>query len=139
MYEHYKNTNSYIALHSAGRVIYSNMQYLSDTFNELTTTCANIISNNTNYINLGYDYDDGYGSDGNSTDMISEIAHGLKLSDKTGRLTYISYDKKIPFMEKEMCILTVETLTNYTQNLNTIKDEWYNHNLEKAFIEISKL
>lgn len=42
-------------------------------------------------------------------------------------------------MEKEMCILTVETLTNYTQNLNTIKDEWYNNNLEKAFLEISKL
>lgn len=140
MYKHYKNSHAYIDIHSAGRTIYSAKQWFTDRFNELSIECANTVKKYTNYTIEGIDYvDDGQGTDGNTTDMIGELAHGLKFSSSTGRLSYDSYATKFKTLEHEMCAITVETLTNYTQNLQTIKDEYVYRKLGQALTAVVEL
>ena len=134
MYKHYKNAHAYIDVHSSGRVIYSQKQYLSDKFNELGKKCANTINKYTDYYIVPVEkFDDGRGTDGGTTDMMGEIAHGYKFSTDTGRLSVSKYGIQTNTMEKEMCALTIETLEKYTQNLSTIKNEYYDKKLNQAF------
>ena len=139
MYKHYQNTHAYLSVHSAGRVIYNGKPHLSDKFNEYSNDCAEIVSESTGYRVLGLDSEiDGDGTDGTSTDMIAEIVHGYKFSTDTGRLSTISYDIQTQTMSKKMCVLTVETLSNYTQNLATIQEEWNRRKLKQAFLAITE-
>lgn len=134
MYKNYTYAHAYIAVHSAGRVIYNGKPHLSDSFNKKSQECAQIVNNFTNYTLLGVDYEDvGCGADGTSTDMIAEIANGFKLSEESGRLSYQSYKERPSTSEKDMCVLTIETMEKYTQDLEKIKSEFYNKNLENMF------
>ena len=81
---------------------------------------------------------DGDGTDGTSTDMIAEIIHGYKFSTETGRLSTDKYDIQATNMIKDMCVLTVETLSNYTQNLVTIQEEYTKRKLKEAIIDITE-
>lgn len=140
MYKHYKNTHAYIAVHSAGRVIYNGKQYLSDRFNELSDKCAKVVNRYTGYTIIGIEYDDdGRGTDGTTTDMMAEIAHGYKFSSETGRLSVSEYAIRTQTMDKEMCVMTVETMEKYTQNLSTIKSEYVNKKLENMFTAIVEI
>lgn len=140
MYKHYKTSHAFVDLHSAGRVIYSQKQYLSDTFNELGKKCASTINKYTGYYQVPVETDDdGRGTDGNTTDMMGEIAHGYKFSTVTGRLTTIAYGERPSTMEQKLCSMTVETLENYTQDLTTIKNEYVNKKLAQAFTALAEL
>ncbi len=138
IYKYYKNANAFLSLHSAGRVIYDEQQYLSDTFNDEGKKCAEIVEKYTKYKIVGVDYEDGYGTDGNSTDFIEELAHGYTYSKSTGRLSTYSYGEKVDIMTQKMCVLTIETLESYTQDINIIKNEWFDKKLEYALIDIIK-
>ncbi len=139
MYKHYKDAHAYLAIHSAGRVIYNGKPHLSEEFNKYSKECAEIVSETTGYEVLGIESEiDGDGTDGTSTDMIAEIAHGYKFSTDTGRLSTSEYNIKAKNMAKEMCVLTIETLSNYTQNLVTIQEEYNKRKLKQAIIEIAE-
>lgn len=136
MYKYQENAHVYVAVHSAGRVIYHGKPDLSDTYNKTCSKMANIVSNTTGYTPLGVDYEDvGYGSDGSATDMIAEIKHGFKFSTQSGRLTSLN---KIPEMASPFCAMTIETLESYTQNLETIKSEYNNKKLSDALTSLVK-
>ena len=79
---------------------------------------------------------DGDGTDGTSTDMIAEIVHGYKFSIDTGRLSTSEYDIQATNMTNDLCVLTIETLNNYTQNLVTIHEEYNRRKLREAIIAI---
>lgn len=139
MYKHYKNSHAYISVHSAGQVIYNGKPSLSDEFNRLSSECASIVNKHTNYEILGKDFEDeGYGNDGTSTDMISEIIHGYKMSYITGRLSTTYYKPTSNTLKSKMCIITIETLENYTQDLKVIKTEYNNKNLNSVFTELTQ-
>lgn len=61
----------------------------------------------------------------------------MLFSEITGRLTTYKYAQKLSSMSNLMCVLTIETLENYTQDLKTIKNEYYNKNIETALKEIA--
>jgi len=136
MYKNYKNTHAYIAVHSAGRVVYDGEQYLSNTFNKLSNACSTIVNEYSGYFQLGIEADEGQGIEGTSTDMIGEIAHGYKFSTETGRLSTSKYGEKAKNMEQEMCVLTIETLENYTKDLDIIKEEYYDMEISSIFSDI---
>lgn len=139
MYKHYKNAHAYLAIHSAGRVIYNGKPHLSDKFNDYSNECAKIVSRYTGYNILGLDSEvDGDGTDGTSTDMIAEIAHGYKFSTDTGRLSTKEYDIQTQNLEQDLCVLTIETLSNYTQNLVTIQEEWSKRKLKDAVVGVAE-
>jgi len=139
MFKHYENAHAYLAIHSAGRVIYNGKPHLSDKFNEYSSKCAEVINESTGYNILGLESEvDGDGTDGTSTDMIAEIIHGYKFSTETGRLSTDKYDIQATNMIKDMCVLTVETLSNYTQNLVTIQEEYTKRKLKEAIIDITE-
>lgn len=139
MYKHYKDAHAYLSIHSAGRVIYNGKPRLSDEFNSYSNDCAEIINEYTGYQILGLaSENDGDGTDGTTTDLISEIAHGYKFSTDTGRLSTNEYQGRTQNMVKEMCVLTVETLSNYTQNLVTIQEEYSRRKLKDAIIAIAE-
>ena len=134
MYKHQENAHVYAAIHSAGRVIYHGKPDLSVSYNKTCDKMANSVSNITGYVSLGIDYEDiGYGSDGSTTDMIAEIKHNFKFSTQSGRLTPLN---KKTELNNSFCAMTIETLENYTQNIDTIKKEYYNKNLYKAFTSL---
>lgn len=131
MYKYQKDAHIYAAVHSAGRVIYHGKPDLSSEYNRICSKVGGIVSNITGYQSLGVDYEDvGYGSDGSATDMISEIKHGFKFSTKIGRLVPNTNNIKL---DGSFCAMTIETLDRYTTDLKTIKEEYENNNLEKAF------
>ena len=136
IYKYLSNIKSFISLHSAGQIIYDEQYLLSDRFNEEASNCSKIISDYTGYTQIGIDYDDGHANDGNSTDFIEELAHGYKFSTKTGKLSTASYNEKTNTMIYPMCVITMETLESYTQDLDIIKNEWLNKKLWNAFINI---
>ena len=140
MLKNYKNTHAYLSVHSAGRVIYNGKPHLSDDFNSYSKKCANLVNNYTDYLILGLDSEiDGDGTDGTSTDLIAEIAHGFKFSTDTGRLSTTKYDIKATNLEQKMCVATIETLEEYTQDLSIIKSEWENKNLKEAILAVLEL
>lgn len=131
MYKYQKDAHIYAAVHSAGRVIYHGKPDLSSEYNRICSKVGGIVSNITGYQSLGVDYEDvGYGSDGSATDMISEIKHGFKFSTKIGRLVPNTNNINL---DGSFCAMTIETLDRYTTDLKTIKEEYENNNLEKAF------
>ena len=130
--KYYKNIYAYITLHSSGRVIYSSKPNLSNK-------CAQIVNNITGYQVLGADYEEvGEGNDGTTTDFIAELLSGYKFSEITGRLSYGKYDEKMNELKYKACVINIETLESYTQDLKIIKDEYYNYNLEKVFLNLIK-
>ena len=129
---------SYIALHSAGRVIYNGKPYLSDEYNNLSNKCASIIGNVTGYLVMSkLDEEAGMGNDGPSTEYLAELLSGFKFSSKTGRLSSDFYAKKEDTMKyKNTCVIVIESLETYTSNLTDIKNEYYNYNLNEAYLKI---
>lgn len=129
---------SYVALHSAGRVIYNGKPYLSSEYNNNSNNCAQIVGDITDYMVMNkYDEEAGEGNDGTSTEYMAETLSGFIFSSKTGRLSsssYMNYEKELKY--KNTCVIVIEALENYTSNLKTIKDEYYNHKLEEAYLAI---
>ncbi len=132
-----KSTYAFIALHSAGRIIYNGKPNLSDEFNDLCNSCAKIVKKHTGYEVLKLSSEEvGEGNDGSSTDFIAELAAGFNYSSKTGRLSYTSYDSKTEELKYPLCVLTIETMGSYTTNLNTIKREYEYYDLEETFLSL---
>ncbi|MDD2409252.1 MAG: M14 family zinc carboxypeptidase [Bacilli bacterium] len=134
------NIKVYITLHSAGRLIYSGKPNLSNVFNNNSLKLAKYISKINNY--LIYDKNEeevGNGTDGTSTDYLSELASGFKFSTITGRLSADSY--KAPNIKNahNIGIVTLETLEDITFNIKKIKAEYYNKKFEKLFNKIIEL
>lgn len=137
IYKHYEKAHVYAAVHSAGQVIYQGKPNLSDRYNYLCARMSTIVSDITGYIVLSTDYEElGYGNDGTSTDFISQLAHNFKFSTDTGRLLNGDFKDQIDDIKVEMCAMTIETLTEYTLDLETIKSEYYDKDLKKAFNEL---
>ncbi len=129
---------AYIDMHSAGRVIFSGKPNLSDSYNDSSLKLANIVGDINNY--KVYDKDDedvGLGNDGTATDFFAELASGFKFSNKTGRLSanqYLNPDVE----ETNIGIITLETLKNYTFDIDKIKEEYLEQKLEQVLTELIK-
>ena len=139
MYKHYKETHAYISLHSAGQVIYNGKPNMSDKFNKDSRKCAEIVNEYSRYTILELEEEiDGDGTDGTSTDMFTEISNEFKFSTDTGRLStkeYITQNEKV---SQNLCVLTVETLEKYTQNLKEISDEWSKRHIKDFLIALTE-
>ena len=135
-----ENLKSYVALHSAGRVIYNGKPYLSDEYNNTSHSCANIVGNITGYTVLSKaDEEAGEGNDGTSSEYMAESLSGFLFSTETGRLSSDYYAKKYDEMKyHNTCVIVIEALERYTINLDTIKNEYYNHDLAKAYLAVIK-
>lgn len=137
MLKHYRSVVSYINLHSQGRVIYSGKPNLSNEFNNLSRKFASKISNINKYIVYGIESEEvGEGNDGSATDFMSEIAHEMPFSSKTGRLSSNKYiDPKVDYIVKYP-VITLETIKTYTRNTEIFKDEYYNYGLRKVLLSL---
>ncbi len=137
MFKHYKNTIYYINLHSQGRVIYSGKPNLSDEFNSVSREFASKISNINNYTVYGIESEEvGEGNDGSATDFMSEIAHEMPFSSKTGRLSSNNYiNPDVEYVSKYP-VITLETIKTYTTNPEIFKDEYYNYGLRKTLFSL---
>ncbi|MFA7120182.1 MAG: hypothetical protein WC277_01755, partial [Bacilli bacterium] len=110
---------------------------LCHKYNKNSLKLAKYISEINNY--LVYDKNEeevGNGTDGTSTDYLSELASGFKFSIKTGRLSADSYKKPVIKKTGDISIVTLETLENITFNIKKIKAEYYNKKLGKVFDKI---
>lgn len=131
IYKHYKNTIAYINMHSQGRVIYAGKPNLSDNFNNLTVKFAKWVSSYTGYKVHGLSSEEvGEGNDGTITDFFSEIIHDFKFSSETLRLSNDKYNGNYKLMF-DVPIITLETLNDYTTDVNIFKKEYYNYGIEK--------
>lgn len=137
MLKHYRSVVTYINLHSQGRVIYSGKPNLSNEFNNLSRKFASKISNINKYIVYGIESEEvGEGNDGSATDFMSEIAHEMPFSSKTGRLSSNKYiDPKVDYIVKYP-VITLETIKTYTKNTEIFKDEYYNYGLKKVLFSL---
>lgn len=137
MLKHYRSVVTYINLHSQGRVIYSGKPNLSNEFNNLSRKFASKISNINKYIVYGIESEEvGEGNDGSATDFMSEIAHEMPFSSKTGRLSSNKYiDPKVDYIVKYP-VITLETIKTYTRNTEIFKDEYYNYGLRKVLFSL---
>lgn len=129
---------SYVALHSAGRVIYNGKPFLSDEYNNTSYNCAKIVGDITGYTTLDKSYEEaGEGNDGTSTEYMAESLSGFIFSSKTGRLSSDYYAQKYTDMKyPNTCVIVIESLENYTIDLDVIKEEYYDYDLEKAYSAI---
>lgn len=137
MLKHYKSIVSYINLHSQGRVIYSGKPNLSNEFNNVSRKFASKISNINKYIVYGIESEEvGEGNDGSATDFMSEIAHEMPFSLKTGRLSSNKYiDPDVNYIAKYP-VITLETIKTYTRNFEIFKDEYYNYGLRNVLFSL---
>lgn len=137
-----KNIKVYISLHSSGREIYSGKPNLNNKFNLDSLKLAKAISKINKYlVHDKYDEEVGNGTDGTSTDYLSELASGFNFSTITGRLSANSYKNPIINKHEDISIVTLETLENNSISIKEIKSEYYNNKLYKVFdkiIEIKK-
>ena len=135
-----ENIKSYIALHSAGRIIYNGKPYLSNEYNQTSNKCATIVENITGYTARSkFDEDAGEGNDGTSSEYMAESLSGFTFSTQTGRLSSEYYAKEYDDMKyNNTCVIVIESLESYTTDLKTIKNEYYNYNLSDAYLEIIK-
>ncbi len=126
---------SYVALHSAGQSIYNGKPYLSDEYNYNSNVCAEIVGEITDYFVLDkIDEQAGEGNDGTSSEYMAETLSGFIFSSKTGRLSTDYYKKYYSELKyKNTCVIVIEALEEYTNNLKIIKKEYYNHKLEEAY------
>ncbi len=131
---------TYVALHSAGRVIYNGKPYLSDEYNNTSHSVASIVGNITGYTVLSKDDEDsGEGNDGTSSEYMAESLSGFKFSTENGRLSSDYYAKYYNDMKyHNTAVIVIESLEKYTINLDTIKDEYYDYDLEKAYLAVIK-
>lgn len=135
--KHYKNSVLYLNLHSQGRVIYAGKPNLSSEFNNTTLDFADNVSNFTGYIVHGLSYEEvGEGNDGSITDFYSEIVNGFKFSSKTLRLSNDKYIDGNINLVNNIPVMTLETLTTYTDDPNVFKIEYYDFGLEKLFYSL---
>ena len=138
LHRYLNNAYAYIALHSAGRVIYSGKPNLSALFNERSFKLAKIVENINGYEALDEKYEDvGTGNDGTATDYASEVLAGFNFSSKTGRLSNDFYQNPNALDSKTGVIL-IETLERYTHNIKKIKDEYYDEKINKVFDALLK-
>ncbi|MDD2207917.1 MAG: M14 family metallopeptidase, partial [Bacilli bacterium] len=137
--KHLANSYGYISLHSAGRVIYSGKPNLADSFNEKSLKLAEIVSQTNDYIAFDKNEEEvGFGNDGTSTDYASELISGFKFSSETGRLSSSSYLSPKVKEDINAGVITLETLPEYTFDLEIIKDEYYYKELARVFTKIIK-
>lgn len=137
MLKHYKNVYAYINMHSQGRVIYAGKPNLSDEFNSLTSAFAKKVSNYNNYKVHGLSAEPvGEGNDGSVTDFMAELANGFIFSTKTGRLSTDKYIDNSATFDYKYPVITMETITTYTTNPNTFKEEYYNHGLRSLLFDL---
>lgn len=131
---------TYVALHSAGRVIYNGKPYLSNEYNNTSHDVALVVGNITGYTVLSKaDEDSGEGNDGTSSEYMAESLSGFKFSTETGRLSSDSYAKYYDDMKyHNTAVIVIEALEGYTINLDTIKDEYYDYDLAKAYLAVIK-
>jgi hypothetical protein len=135
--KHYKNSILYLNLHSQGRVIYAGKPNLSSEFNNTTLDFANNVNNYTGYTVFGLSYEEvGEGNDGSITDFYSEIVNGFKFSSKTLRLSNDKYIDGNIILINNIPVMTLETLTTYTDDPNVFKIEYYDFGLEKLFYSL---
>ena len=128
---------AYIALHSAGQVIYAGKPNLSEKYNDNCLLLAKIVSNLNDYEIIGpLGEGVGEGDDGTATDFASEIISDFSFSDKTGRLAADAYENPKINEIQAIGIITLETLPSYTFNMQTIKNEYYNKRLYWVFDEL---
>ena len=71
--------------------------------------------------------------------MIAELVHNFKFSEKTGRLSTDNYNNKSVKLDSEICVATIETMENYTQDISKIKKEYYDKKFYKMFTAIAEL
>lgn len=137
--KHLDNLSAYISLHSAGRVIYAGKPNLFNNFNKNSLSFAKKISKINNYQTLNKTYEEvGEGTDGTSTDYVSELVSGFLFSTKTKRLSASSYKKPKVKNNIKTKIITLETLEEVTNDLTIIKKEYYQYKLSKVFEELIK-
>ncbi len=135
--KYYQEIFAYVTLHSSGRVIYNSKPNLSNELNKLANNCANLVNEITGYEVLGLDYEEiGQGNDGTTTDFMTELLSGYNFSEVTGRLSFKKYDQQINYLKHKACVINIETLESYTKDIDIIKKEYYNYNLEKAFMSL---
>lgn len=137
--KHYKNSVLYLNLHSQGRVIYAGKPNLSSEFNNTTLDFADNVSNFTGYIVQGLSYEEvGEGNDGSITDFYAEILNGFKFSSKTLRLSNDKYIGGNINLVNNIPVMTLETLTTYTDDPSVFKTEYYDFGLEELFYSLLK-
>lgn len=139
MLKHYKNTISYINMHSQGRVIYAGKPNLPNEFNNITISFANKLSTINNYRVLGLSSEEiGEGNDGSATDFMSELASGFKFSTKTLRLSTDKYINNSSTLKYSYPVITMETIKTYTRNPNVFKEEYYNQGIKEVLYSLLK-
>lgn len=135
--KYFKNIKVYISLHSSGREIYSGKPNLNNKYNLNSFKLANEISKVNKYqVHDKHEEEVGNGTDGTSTDYLSELASGFKFSTVTGRLSANSYKNSIIKNKSDISIATLETLENNNLNIKKIKSEYYHYKLNKVFEKI---
>lgn len=141
LYKYYKVANGYISLHSSGRSVYNGKPNLPDEFNNLSRKYSEVFEDYTDKYTLydEFDEDIGYGNDGTTTDFYSELVTGLNFSKITGRLVSDSYESKKTNLKYKSGTITVETLPKFTDDLEIIKNEWYNYNIYDILLDMVKL
>ena len=65
---------------------------------------------------------------------MAETLSGFTFSSATGRLSSKYYAKYYDELKYEnTCVIVIEALKDYTNNLKKIKDEYYNKHLDEAY------
>ncbi len=137
MLKHYKNVYAYLDMHSQGRVIYTGKPNLSKKFNDICQKFSDYLSNFNGYEIYGLSYEEvGEGNDGTTTDFMSELAHGFKMSTKTNRLSTDSYIENSSKLIYNYPVVTMETLNKYTRDVNDIKFEYYDKKIKDIFYDM---
>lgn len=136
--KHHKNTVAYINMHSQGRVIYAGKPNLSSKFNNTTIKFANWVSKYTGYKVHGLSSEEvGEGNDGTITDFFSEIVHGFKFSSESLKLSSDKYKGNFD-LKYNAAVITLETLNDYTSDVNVFKREYYNYGIENLLFGLLK-
>lgn len=129
---------SYVALHSSGGIIYNGKPYLSNEYNNNSNKCSRIVGDITGYTVLSKnDEDAGVGNDGTSSEYMAESLSGFIFSSVTGRLSSDYYAKYYGNLKyPNTCVMVIEGLSKYTDDLNIIRNEYYNKNFAEAYKKI---
>ena len=137
MLKHYRNMYAYIDMHSQGRVIYNGKPNLSKEFNNLSRKFAKYISSYNKYKVHGLSAEEvGRGNDGTATDFMAELAHGFKFCLKTGRLCSSSYIDNHASLMYNYPVITMESLTTYTRDVELFKTEYYDKKLRDILYDM---
>lgn len=137
--KHYDKMFSYVSIHSMGRLLYAGKPNLSDEFNYDCQSTGSLIKSINGYKLYKVSSEEiGSGNDGTTTDFASELANGFKFSSKTGRLSSDKYENPKTSLTNKFSVVTMETLSTYTNDKDIIKKEYYDKNMEKVFLSLIK-